>query len=90
MIVSINYYTYRPRLRLFVIVDIPEPQVNDEIVIPIKWFSEVGKFYKSNRVFIKMIVESRAINCLYIDGPMLIVNLKLIDDAKTSMKVKAF
>lgn len=81
MKVSLNYYSYKPRLKLSVIVDIPEPQINDKIVIPKEWFSEIGKDYKSIYNSLTMIVEGREINCCYYQGPILCVNMKLADDA---------
>ena len=79
--IHLRHYSYRPRLRLGKEVLIPEPQVNDIMLIPIDWFDEVNKeLRKKIYSHIKMRVVRREINCAYFRGPILIVHLELAED----------
>lgn len=80
MKVALRYYTHKPRLKLEIEVDIPEPQVGDEIIIAEDWFSQVGKKYKElHHTFYTLRVIARTINCVYYKGPILIIELELCD-----------
>ena len=74
----INFYQYKPRLRLCTELDIPAAQIGDIIFVPIKMFTEVGKPYKSKHSFHFKII-SRTINCCYFRGPILDIHLKLTE-----------
>ena len=76
MVINLYYYSYKPRLRLYATVDIPEPLYGDKIIIPKKWFLEIGKEFKKSDNF-NMRVIGRTINCVYYKGPTLNIELEL-------------
>lgn len=77
MEVLLQHYKNKPRLRLSKLVEIPEPQTNDIMIIPKEWFAEIGKEYKNQFGSFKMRVEGREINCCYYKGTILTIYLKL-------------
>jgi len=81
MELRLQYYSYKPRLRLNVVVYIPEPQLRDVILVREDWFDEIGKEYRSDLILgMRMEVIGREINTVYYLGPQLTVNIKPVKE----------
>lgn len=86
MKVLLSFNQYSPRLVLWGIYDIPEPQKGDTILIPLSWFSQVAKVYREKVISgIWFDVTGRHINCCFHKGAILVLKLELSEKNKLTI-----